>query len=153
MKILAIDPGPDSSAYVSYDTETKAPVPYGFNKIPNKILLKAIEELEDPVKWPYGDVEYCAIEQVASYGMAVGAEIFETVYSVVRIPRKAVKIHLCGNMKAKDTNIRQAIIDRYGGKDKAIGTKKTGYGVLHGFSADTWSALAVAITAAETVLK
>jgi len=25
--------------------------------------------------------------------------------------------------------------------------------VLHGFSADTWSALAVAITAAETVLK
>jgi hypothetical protein len=97
--------------------------------------------------------------------MAVGAEIFETVYwsgifaqafgldSVVRIPRKAVKIHLCGNMKAKDTNIRQAIIDRYGGKDKAIGTKKTGYGVLHGFSADTWSALAVAITAAETVLK
>jgi hypothetical protein len=107
-----------------------------------------------------------AIEMVASYGMAVGATVFETcVWSgrfierwlvsdkrrpePVRVHRKEVKIHLCGSMRAKDANIRQALIDRYGGKESAIG-KKANPGPLYGMSGDCWSALAVAITAAET---
>jgi hypothetical protein len=107
-----------------------------------------------------------AIEMVASYGMAVGATVFETcVWSgrfierwlvsdkrrpePVRVYRKEVKIHLCGSMRAKDANIRQALIDRYGGKESAIG-KKANPGPLYGMSGDCWSALAVAITAAET---
>jgi hypothetical protein len=161
--ILAIDPGCEESAWVSYDSENRKPLNWG--KIKNKALLEQIDLDGELVGVGVQYFDYCAIEQIASYGMAVGAEVFETVYwsgifaqcfgldSVVRIPRKAVKIHLCGSTKAKDANIRQALIDRYGGKDKAIGTKKTGYGPLHGFAADTWSALAVAITAAETVLK
>jgi len=49
-------------------------------------------------------------------------------------------------MRAKDANIRQALIDRYGpGKDKAIGQKKTP-GPLYGFKSHEWAALAVAVT-------
>ena len=70
-----------------------------------------------------------------------------------QVYRKDVKMHLCGSMRAKDTNIRQAIIDRYpasgGGKCPQIGTKKEP-GPLYGVSKDIWSALAVAITYSET---
>jgi hypothetical protein len=161
--LLAIDPGSEKSAWVSYNSESKRPLNWG--KIKNRALLEQIdldgELLGVGVPW----FDYCVIEKVASYGMAVGAEVFETVYwsgifaqafgldHVVRIPRKDIKLHLCGRPQANDSNIRQALVDKYGGKDKAIGTKKTGYGPLHGFAHDTWSALAVAITAAETVLK
>ena len=112
--------------------------------------------------------EVMAIEMVASYGMAVGKTVFETCMWIGRfmeawesatgtkpqqVYRKDVKMHLCGSMRAKDTNIRQAIIDRYpasgGGKCPQIGTKKEP-GPLYGVSKDIWSALAVAITYSET---
>ena len=51
----------------------------------------------------------------------------------------------------KAENIRTAILDRFGGKDSAIG-KKANPGVLYGLSGDCWSALAIAITFHETVV-
>ena len=60
--------------------------------------------------------------------MAVGAEVFETVHwsgrftealwptPVVQLPRRAVKLHLCGSARAKDPNIRQALLDRFGAR-------------------------------------
>jgi hypothetical protein len=63
--------------------------------------------------------------------------------------RREVKLHLCGQARAKDPNVRQALIDRFGpGREKAIGTKKQP-GPLYGVSADVWSALAVAVTWSE----
>ena len=106
-----------------------------------------------------------AVEMVESFGMAVGKEVFETVFWVGRfcqawepndwhrVYRKEVKIHLCRSHRAKDGNIRQALIDRFSdgrGKDVAIG-KKANPGPLFGVSADSWSALAVAVTYAETI--
>ncbi len=64
---------------------------------------------------------------------------------VARIKRLEVKIHLCHDSRAKDANIRQAILDRFGGKEKAIGRMATP-GPLMGVSGDLWAALAVAIT-------
>ena len=62
------------------------------------------------------------------------------------IYRKDVKLHLCGSPRAKDSNIRQALIDRFGpGKEKAIGLKKTP-GPLYGVKSHVWAALAVAVT-------
>ena len=63
---------------------------------------------------------------------------------VYRIPRKEVVTALCGSSKANDASVRQALIDRYGGKEKAIGKKKAP-GPLYGVTKDVWSALAVAI--------
>lgn len=154
--ILAIDPGSTESAFVGYQTQTRRPVV--FEKMPNEDLLERLA----------GFVPYVlAIEMVASYGMPVGAEIFETVLwtgifserwratrpgcaVVRRIFRRDVKLHLCGSARAKDANVRQAIIDRYDGRDQAIGKKATP-GPLYGITGDVWAALGVAITAAETI--
>lgn len=68
---------------------------------------------------------------IASYGMPVGKEIFDTCVWIGRfieandkdykfVYRKDEKINLCNSMKAKDSNIRQALIDRFG----EVGTKK-----------------------------
>jgi hypothetical protein len=65
------------------------------------------------------------------------------------LPRKDVKLHLCGSPRAKDANIRQALLDRYGGKEKAIGSKHQ-RGPLYGIRSHLWAALAVAVTYQET---
>jgi hypothetical protein len=101
--------------------------------------------------------EIFAIEMVASYGMPVGREVFETVRWIGRfqqawrdpetvrfVYRKDVKLHLCGSARAKDANIRQALIDKLG----PVGTKAVP-GPLYGVKSHIWSALAVAVTALE----
>ncbi len=98
------------------------------------------------------------IEQIESFGMAVGREVFETVFwtgrfaeawcpkRFERMPRREVKQHLCRSARATDSNIRQALIDRFGpGTDKAFGKKKAP-GPLFGITGHKIAALAVAIT-------
>lgn len=152
--VLAIDPGPEHSAFVLFDGERVS----RFDKIQNHELLEVLDVELSP------QCGQLVIEQIAAMGMAVGAEVFETCFwsgrfaeawesqggQWSRVKRHAVKMHLCGNMRAKDANIRQAIIDKFGpGKERAIGTKKNP-GPLYGVSGDCWSALAVAITWRET---
>ena len=99
-----------------------------------------------------------ALEMVASYGMAVGKEVFRTVWWTGRfaeawlqrtecLPREVfrqeVKLHLCASPRAKDANIRQALIDLLGPQ----GTKKAP-GPTFGVKSHGWAALAVAVTAA-----
>jgi hypothetical protein len=142
--ILAIDPGPEESALV---------VLYG-NGLPGD---HNFIEKNDKIQWWIKELfhDYLVIESVESYGMAVGKSVFETCYWIGRfdpkceavlVPRRAVKLHLCGSARAKDANIRQALIDRFGpGKEKAIG-KKASPGPLYGFKSHLWSALALAVT-------
>lgn len=150
--ILAIDPGTTQSAFVAY--ENGDIIDKGI--LDNEELLEFLENKKAPVN----DCSKLYIEMVASYGMAVGKSVFETCVWIGRfthafgngrnyefIYRKDVKMHLCGQTKAKDANIRQAIMDRYGSeKAIAIGTKKAP-GPLYGISKDVWAALGVAITA------
>lgn len=109
------------------------------------MLLTAKEWCGPP--WPT-----MVIEQMACYGMAVGKEVFDTVFWSGRFaqayggchllkPRGEVKMHLCHSMRAKDANIRQALIDRFG----PVGTKNNP-GVLYGIKSHLWSALALAVT-------
>lgn len=148
--ILAIDPGPVDSAWVILDKELK---PIKFGKVKNIELLAVCMDIN------YGPDCELAIEMVASYGMAVGQEVFETVFWIGRfwqafdavrtkVYRKDVKMNLCGSMKAKDSNVRQALIDRFG----PVGTKKKP-GWFYGVSKDVWSAIAVGVTYADTCLK
>lgn len=140
--ILAIDPGNIESAYCLIEKETYKPVEFG--KIDNALLLIKLEELK---------YEKLIVEMIASYGMAVGQTVFETCVWIGRfiqtrtcsdyeyIYRKEEKMNLCNSMKAKDSNIRQALIDRFG----QVGTKKNP-GWFYGFKADIWSAYAVGVT-------
>jgi hypothetical protein len=148
MILLAIDPGNVQSAWCLYDTQKKRPITFGtwLNEYYPKDLACHVP-----------DVDMVVIEKIACYGMAVGETVFETVfwtgkfaeryqkYGIYRIERRDIKMHLCGIMKAKDTNIRQVLIDRFG----KPGTKNA-KGVLYGIKKDEWAALAVAITYAET---
>ena len=58
-----------------------------------------------------------------------------------RIKRLEVKLWLCHDSKAKDANIRQALIDRFG----PVGTKNNP-APMFGMAGDMWAALAVAVT-------
>lgn len=148
MTVLGIDPGSESSAWVLWDGERVA-----------MHRKQANEEVEEWLRFEPA-CHAIVIEQIASYGMAVGAEVFETCVwtgrfigaatylpsvPIHRMPRKDVKLHLCGQARAKDSNIRQALIDRFGGKEKAIGRKHS-QGPLYGLKADEWQALALAVT-------
>lgn len=144
MTILAIDPGPTESAFVILDG---AQITLK-GKLPNADLLESLSDGATSV------ASTLVIEMIACYGMAVGAEVFETCVwigrfmqkfdrsaATHRITRGQVKMHLCHSMKAKDANIRQALIDRYGGPQCI----KKG-GALYGVSGDVWAALAVGVT-------
>lgn len=155
MTILAIDPGDKESAYCFVDSDTLEPGFFG--KVPNEELLAYINT------FTYDRV---VIERISSYGMAVGRNVFETCEWVGRftqaalpakaeyIYRKEEKLHICKDSKAKDANIRRALIDRFAKHDlqNGKGTKKDP-DFFYGFRADVWSAYAVALVYIETKLK
>ena len=143
MRILSLDPGTNQSGFCLLQGETVLESGV-FDNPTMRVYLKATE------------ADFLAIEMIASYGMPVGKETFETVLWIGRfmeawgnddqvqlIYRKDVKSFLCGSMKAKDANIRQALIDKLG----PVGTAKN-KGPLYGVKSHAWSALAVGITAA-----
>lgn len=150
--ILAIDPGTKQSGWCWMNQGVV--IHSGVSE--NEELLRRLPS--------YFDVaDRLAIEMVASYGMAVGKEVFETVRwigrfqqawempdDVILVYRKDVKLHLCGTTKAKDGNVRQALIDLFpatgGGKTPQIGIKAKP-GPLFGVGTHAWPALGVAITA------
>lgn len=158
-RILAIDPGTTESAWALIDAKTCRPI--RFAKQPNREVFSAIDT---PAEW----VDLLVIEMVASYGMAVGAEVFETCVwigrfqqfayelgsfdDVQRITRRPIKLHHCGNASAKDANIVQALVDRFapGIPNRGKGTKAAP-GWFHGFRADVWQAYALAVYAADTL--
>ena len=122
MQILAIDPGNKESAYCVIDVDTYKPLKFG-KENNEEIQVKALDLAYN--------CKHLAIEMIASYGMAVGKEVFDTCVWIGRfiedfdlehsyIYRKDEKMNLCHSMRAKDSNIRQALIDRFGD----VGTKK-----------------------------
>ena len=142
MILLALDPGTRETGWVRMLDRRIV----GSGVIGNAELVAQL---------PNDDADRLAIEMVASYGMPVGADVFETVRWIGRfqqafrdpeavefVYRKDVKMHLCQSMKAKDGNIRQALIDKYG----QPGTKKEPGGTF-GVRSHAWAALAVADTA------
>lgn len=151
MSVIAIDPGNEQSAWLELDARCATPIGFGIvgnDELMRLLLARAEQQCI---------TDHLAIEMIASYGMPVGREVFDTCVWVGRyvqawggpytlVYRREVKMHLCGNNAAKDANVRQALIDRFGpGKQAAIGTKKQP-GPLYGVTADVWSALAIATT-------
>lgn len=157
MLILAIDPGNTKSGYCLISDLTLMPVEHG--KIYNLELLPIIEAHAE---------QGCplVIERIASYGMAVGREVFETCEWIGRfiqrfldfggvivftVFRKDEKLHICGDPRAKDANIRRALIDRFAKHDLKNGKgTKDNPDWFYGFKADEWAAYAAGITAIET---
>jgi hypothetical protein len=154
VRILAIDPGPVESAYALINATTRRPIEVG--KLHNDDMLDLL------LGWNRADV--VAIEMIASYGMAVGREVFDTCVWIGRfdmaydaggrgaefVYRRAVKLHHCHSAKAKDANITQALIDRFapGVPNRGKGTKAEP-GWFYGFRADIWQSYALAVYVAD----
>lgn len=147
-EIIAIDPGTTQGAFVVWDCDEEKPAEVGI--LDNGALLEFLR-MQSIATSLY-------VEMIACYGMAVGKEVFETCLWIGRaqeiahsrghsanlVYRLTVKTHHCHSAKAKDANIRQALIDRFG----PPGTKKNP-GKLFGVSSHIWSALAIAVYASD----
>lgn len=157
-RIFAIDPGPETSAWVLYDDARKQVFDACACEGNDAIISGMLSGV-----YPGNGTRVCVIEEIVFYGRPVGRAIFETCtwigrfeqcllmmeHEVRLISQPQVRLHLCGNLRAGDCDIRQAIIDRFGSNRKAaIGTKKDP-GPLYGIKSHAWSALALAIVVAD----
>jgi hypothetical protein len=147
--ILALDPGTEQTGWALVEDLRVLDSGVAFNEQ----ILDMLESGIGLRAFPHR----IAIEMIASYGMPVGREVFETCVWIGRfvqawemphlvrlIYRKDVKMHLCGTPRAKDANVWQALLDKLG----PVGTKKAP-GPLYGVKSHARAALAVAVTAAE----
>jgi hypothetical protein len=156
-RVLAIDPGSQQSAWIVL--QDGRPDTFG------------IEANDTLAAWLRGILRlFCdvvVIEQIEPrYGLQAGWEVLDTArwvgrfeeaaspVPVARLKRSEILRHLGVVTQGKarvsaDAGVRAALVDRYGGKDAAIG-RKANPGPLHGISRDVWAALAVAVTFSET---
>lgn len=149
MRILGLDPGNEQSAFVVWDTDTET--------IVEKMLWSNVGIRNHFITYDNAlDIDCVVIEMIESFGMAVGRTVFETVFwigrfyevcervfataSMHRVGRKEVKLHLCNSPRAKDTNVRMALMDRYG-----VPGVKANPGKLYGVKKDQWSALSLCV--------
>lgn len=148
--ILAVDPGNIDSAYCLMD---EGYFPHEKDKVTNAELL-------DYIKRNAGNIRHIAVEMIASYGMAVGREVFDTCTMVGRIEQLAdmlgiphsrvyrmeEKERICHDSRAGDANIKRALIDRFAKHDlkRGKGTKKNP-DWFYGFADDMWAAYAVGL--------
>lgn len=144
MIILGVDPGQRQSGWALLDTAMNAVVESGVAD--NDQLLYGIRDIPADVM---------AIEVFEARGMPIGEDSIETILftgrlmqawpnALRRVRRSQIKLHLCGTSRAKDGNIRQALIDRFG----KPGTKKNPGGT-YGVTSHAWAALAAAVTSIE----
>lgn len=154
MRLLAIDPGNALSAYVLYDSVAVEVIAKG--KIGNDYLLSALNDDAGELGETLATAEVLVVEMAESFGAKVWSQVFETVFwtgrfvqawgrDFGRVVRREVKMCITGSGRAKDGQIRQCLIERWGGPDVAIGTKARP-GPLKGVTADMWQALALAVT-------
>lgn len=167
--ILAIDPGPEKSGWVALGHGVMGDV------CENDALRSMLRGAGDCT---------LAVEMMHPRGQLLSKDGMRTLVELGRmleawgrdwidVTREEAKMHLCRDRRAKDPNIRQALIDLWGGDRKAIGGKKcpackgkgwrgrgrptcaecggSGWelppGPLYHVASHQWAALAVAVTA------
>ena len=184
--ILSIDPGSRITGWTILEPRSgDLPGVVEHGNTPTKEFLEWLRG-NDTIQ-----VTQAVIEHIGHYGtgMSAGADVFETCIHIGRmieilrpipvekVRRQSIKTQLCGRPTAKDTNVRQALIDRWGGDAQALGAVKcltckgkgwcgrgrpaclacggNGWevapGPLHGISKHAWSALAVGVYYLEVV--
>lgn len=152
-RIMGIDPGNELTAYTIFigdEDRTKGQL-VQFAKAPNAEVMYVLKS-----KIMNGEIDVVAIEGLQSFGMPVGQSTFQTAYQIGRflqlcdqlnmqnhlVYRGDIKSHFCQSRKAKDGNIRQSLIDRFG--EPGV---KASPGILYKVSADVWSSTAIAVYA------
>lgn len=168
-RILAIDPGPDTSGVVlveawpqAYRGVTATAVPRvveAYNEIENRALLERVPQW-GAFKGALG-LDAVVIEKIEFMGMAVGRPVFETVhwsgrfyqafvalgFTPARQPFAATRLALLGSRRATEAQVKDALLSLHGFADwrAAKGSKADPgpWAALTGPHA--WSALALAV--------
>jgi len=131
MRVLAIDPGTTKSGWCLL--EDGVPTTWGWEDndfVQEKLAMTSVDS-------EVGVIPDLVIEDIGNYGMPMGRDTIETIRwtgkfeasylgEVHYLLRPTIKTHLCNAANAKDANVRQALIDRYGGDEVAVGGKKCG---------------------------
>ena len=150
MKVISIDPGSERSAFLIYETTERMIL---FAEImDNEEILQRLAESGKLLPFKREDT-LLAIEMIQSFGMPVGKEVFETIFWVGRfvqewsrygkyklIYRRDIKLHFCNSVRAKDSNIRAVLKDKFAGRNLR----------KEGIVKDLWSSLAIAVFISET---
>lgn len=151
-RVLSLDAGNVSSGWCIIDKGTLKPLQ--FDKTENRELARMMMD---------GTLEFddFVAERIQSYGMVVGFTTFRTCEWVGRfvqialekgvpvsyVHRKDEKLHICMDSRAKDANIRRALIDRFAQHDFKNGKgNRANPDWFYGFKADIWAAYACGIT-------
>jgi len=142
-RILALDPGTSQTGWVLLDA--------------GNVADSGVHQNHDVLRWVQAGqgADVLAIEMMKARGMPTSNDEFKTLVWIGRyqqawsdpervrlVYRQDVKLHVCGSMKAKDPNIRAALLDMVGPQ----GTKKVP-GPTYGVASHAWAALGVAVTA------
>lgn len=164
-KILhCIDPGPRTSGYVKLRiTSEGLLVHQAVSAMENEKLLctSLVPDCEADSSW-------AVIEGIQnSYGRSVGRDVMETVWWSGRFYQHFLRLELPTGQpsrqqvlrsffgkvpKGSDSKVREFLLDRFGGKQVAIGKKKTP-GPLYAVTGHAWQALGLGYYMARDVLK
>jgi Holliday junction resolvasome RuvABC endonuclease subunit len=150
--VLGIDPGPETSGVVWFDTEDRCVIEAS-GDMPNDEALSTFRRTPGFLKAP---VQAYACECIEAMYAHVGKETVRTIrfcgaieeavvsrgHPIAMLSPQEVKKRVCGTASAKDPAVRQALIDLLG----PVGTKKNP-GPCFGVSKHAWRALAVAVAA------
>lgn len=138
---IGIDPGPFKSTAVWFDGERV----FRMHEVANE------EGWWQAMAEPYLPV---FVEDFQPYGVNLSEDSIRTIkfiglleyWGARAIARKRVKLELCGTLtRVGDSEVRSALIERFGpGREVAVGRKKCP-GPLYGVSGHAWPALAVAV--------
>lgn len=149
---LALDPGPLRTGWVIYCPHSERVLAAGWEE--NERVLERLDAM--------GIYDLVVMEAFAAQGMALGSSSLETLRwegryierarcRLERITRREIKVVVCGSARAKDQNIRAALVDLYApgceGRPRGTKGKPTPLTPLYsstGASAHTFAALAVA---------
>ena len=160
--VYAVDPGTRQSAIVALLPESAGgkPAIVVHDILPNALLLEFLAGVHQPGA-------ALVVEMISSYGAAVGREVFETCvwigrflqafprkpgYTVATIRRRDVKRLLGLNTSAKDSVVRQHLLDLYTEPaiPNPIGSKKAP-GPLYGVARDEWQAMALGLALLDSI--
>jgi len=151
MTFIGVDPGPRKSGAAIVDVD------FGLIWMAhdsNKEIIKTIK--------PYLEQGNAVLgyEWVQNYGRVVGETVMRTAHTCGRLfelahdknnfihepTRPKIVRHFTGKTNSKKPEVRDKILERFGGED----SKKKG-GALYGISNHKWDALAVCIYLGETI--
>lgn len=164
MRVLAVDPGSEQSGYVAIDNENR---PFRMGILDNQDFLYEFGELcsgvsgfaverTNPYVMTTKDGHPYVPKQLAQTWVFIGElkaywDLLGEGGEVAFVGRRDALKYVTGKgSRVGDKEMREGLIELYGGREVAVGLKKNP-GPLYGVKSHIWAALGVAVTFNNTI--